>query len=137
MSVTLADEQAKNMAASLRNAANVLDPPATTPTPTPIPPATNYANFQLIFDEQFTNDCAEGQALTVYGDRFFFYPATWDDTSNKGLYDPGNFSVSNGWTAGSQGDTLVWAQSRGCAQTDASKECTALCALPDTRSRRF
>lgn len=98
MSVTLTDELAKNMAASLRNAANVLDPPATTPTPppTPIPPATNYPNFQLIFDEQFTKDCAEGQALPVYGDRFFFYPATWDDTSNKGLYDPGTFSVSNG-----------------------------------------
>jgi hypothetical protein len=64
--------------------------------PTPIPPATNYPNFQLIFDEQFTKDCAEGQALPVYGDRFFFYPATWDDTSNKGLYDPGTFSVSNG-----------------------------------------
>jgi len=100
MSVTLTDEQAKNMASSLRNAANVLDPPATTPTPppTPIPPATNYPNFQLIFDEQFTKDCAEGQALSVYGDRFFFYPATWDDTSNKGLYDPGIFSVSNGIT---------------------------------------
>src|SRR5215208_3817764 len=55
-----------------------------------------YPNFQLIFDEQFTKDCAEGQALSVYGDRFFFYPATWDDTSNKGLYDPGIFSVSNG-----------------------------------------
>jgi hypothetical protein len=35
MSVTLTDEQAKNMAASLRNAANVLDPPVTTPTPPP------------------------------------------------------------------------------------------------------
>ena len=98
MSVTLTDEQAKNGAASLRNLANLLDPPATTPTPpsTPIPPATNYPNFQLIFDEQLTKDCAEGQALSVYGDRFFFYPATWDDTSNKGLYDPGIFPVSNG-----------------------------------------
>jgi len=29
----------------------------------------NYPNFQLIFEEQFTKDCAEGQALLVYGDR--------------------------------------------------------------------
>jgi SnoaL-like polyketide cyclase len=43
-----------------------------TPPATPIPPATNYPNLQLIFDEQFTKDCAEGQALSVYGDRFFF-----------------------------------------------------------------
>jgi hypothetical protein len=77
MSVTLTDEQAMNMAASLRNAANILDPPATTPTtppPTPIPPATSYPNFQLIFGEQFTKDCAEGQALSVYGDRFSSIP---------------------------------------------------------------
>src|SRR5215213_11795132 len=49
MSVTLTDEQAKNMASSLRNAANVLDPPATTPTPppTPIPPATNLPQFPI------------------------------------------------------------------------------------------
>jgi hypothetical protein len=72
MPVTLSDEQAKNWAASLRTMANTLDPPVTTPTPppTPIPPATNYPNFQLIFDEQFAKDCAEGQALSVYGDRF-------------------------------------------------------------------
>jgi hypothetical protein len=102
MSVTLTDEQAKNMAASLRNAANVLDPlatPAPTPTPTPTPtpvPPTNYPNFQLIYDEQFTKDCPEGQFLNTYGDRFFVYPVGWKDTSKKGAYNPGIISVSNG-----------------------------------------
>jgi beta-glucanase (GH16 family) len=104
VSVTLTDEQAKNMAASLRNAANVLDPvvtptpeptPTPTPTPTPVPP-TNYPNFQLIYDEQFTKDCAEGQFLTTYGDRFFVYPNGWKDTSKKGNYNPNMISVNAG-----------------------------------------
>jgi len=102
MSVTLTDEQAKNMAASLRNAANVLDPPVTTPTPTPnptptpVPAPTNYPNFQLIFDEQFTTNCAEGQFLSVYGQKWRAYPQGWFDTSKKGAYNPNIISVNNG-----------------------------------------
>jgi hypothetical protein len=96
MPVTLTDEQAKNWASTLRTMANTLDPPATTPTPAPIPPATNYPNFQLIYDEQFTKDCPEGQFLTTYGDRFFVYPNGWKDTSKKGNYNPGIISVNAG-----------------------------------------
>jgi hypothetical protein len=96
MPVTLTDEQAKNWASTLRTMANTLDPPAATPTPAPIPPATNYPNFQLIYDEQFTKDCPEGQFLTTYGDRFFVYPNGWKDTSKKGNYNPGIISVNAG-----------------------------------------
>jgi hypothetical protein len=100
MTVTLTDEQAKNWAASLRNMANALDPAVTpTPTPTPTPtgvPPTNYPNFQLIYDEQFTKDCPEGQFLSTYGDRFFVYPVGWKDTSKKGAYNPGIISVNAG-----------------------------------------
>jgi hypothetical protein len=52
MPVTLSDEQAKNWAASLRNMANQLDPPVTTPsTPTtPPPPASTVP----VLDPRFT-----------------------------------------------------------------------------------
>jgi hypothetical protein len=98
MVVTLTDEQAANLRASLLAGADLLNPQVTPtpPPPTPVPPAGDLPNFKLLYDEQFTKDCAEGQGLTVYGDRFFFYPSTWDDTSNKGLYDPGIFSVKDG-----------------------------------------
>ena len=91
MTVSLTDEQAKNSASSLKAIAALLEQtptPPSTPT-TPADPVPSYPNFQLIFDEYFTKDCAEGQTLTVYGDKFFFYPVGWDDTSNKGLYDTG------------------------------------------------
>ena len=34
-------------------------------------------------------------------------------------------------------DTSVWAQSRGCAQTDGSKGYYSAVRFPDTRSHRF
>jgi hypothetical protein len=49
VSVTLTDEQAKNIAASLRNMANTLDPPVTIPAQTaevgtPLPPIPSQAD---------------------------------------------------------------------------------------------
>ena len=49
MTVTLTDEQAKNWAATLRNIANVLDPPVAIPAQTgeaasPLPPIPSQAD---------------------------------------------------------------------------------------------
>jgi hypothetical protein len=105
MSVTLTDEQAKNMASSLRNAANLLDPPATepaptpTPTPTPTPaPSPSYPGFSAspIFTEDFTKDCAEGTFLANYGAKWALYNDGWQDTSKHGRYNTKIVSVSNG-----------------------------------------
>jgi hypothetical protein len=105
VSVTLTDEQAKNMAASLRNAANVLDPPTTepaptpTPTPTPTPaPSPSYPGFSAspIFTEDFTTDCAEGEFVSKYGSRWALYNDGWQDTSKKGRYNTKNISVAGG-----------------------------------------
>jgi hypothetical protein len=100
MAVTLSDEQAKNAAASLRASAasqlataDLLDPPTipTTPPPTPVPPAADLPNFKLIFDEQFTKECAERQALSVYGDRFSPTPPPGTTPPTKAFTSRGSF----------------------------------------------
>jgi hypothetical protein len=106
MADPITDEQQKNIAASLRSVADVLDPPVApaptptpTPTPTPVPtptPTPDLPNLSLIFEDQFAMDCAEGEFLSKYGSKWTAYPVGWRDTSKKGAYNPGIISVTGG-----------------------------------------
>jgi hypothetical protein len=89
LSVTLSDEQAKNLAATLRNMANVLDP-AVTPTPEPTPnptpaPQPTYPGFSAspIFQEYFDTDCVEGEFASKHRSRWALCSDGWQDTSKK------------------------------------------------------
>jgi hypothetical protein len=97
MTVSLTDEQAKNIATSLRAAADVLNPPATSePVPTPTPTPTTYTNFQQIFTEDFGINCAEGEFFSKYGSKWALYNDGWQDTSKKWHYNTKTISVANG-----------------------------------------
>ena len=63
--------------------------------PTPVP-RTEYPNFEPIFSESFDTECAEGDFLRAYGNKWDPYPNGWKDTSKKGNYNPGIISVRNG-----------------------------------------
>src|SRR5215217_3375558 len=114
MTVSLTDEPAKNMAASLRNGtgvlasiANVLDPPT---TPAPTPPAgggstTDPAGFtgrtlgdsavwrqQASFEENFPTLAPRGQFLNIYK-MWSAYPTNYVSTDKLGIYDPYNIEV--------------------------------------------
>ena len=107
MTVRLTDEQAKNGAASLRNVANVLDPPAT-PTPTPpsgggsTPDPSGFTGRTLgdpavwkqraSFEENFPTLTSRGQFLSMYK-MWGAYPTHYLTTDKQGFYDPKNIAV--------------------------------------------
>ena len=114
MTVSLTDEQAKNMAASLRNGtgvlasiANVLDPPT---TPAPTPPSGGGSTVdpsgftgrtlgdpalwrqQASFEENFPTLAPRGQFLNIYK-MWSAYPTNYVSTDKLGIYDPYNIEV--------------------------------------------
>jgi hypothetical protein len=93
MSVTLTDEQARNMAASLRNAANLLDPPATTPsTPTPPPPP---ASTIPALDARFTQVAFTDFPGVSLPPDFYAYSHS-DGNEGHGYRDPSAVKVKDG-----------------------------------------
>jgi hypothetical protein len=97
--LTLADRDAE--IATLRaQLAPALGSPAPTPMPSPGPSSQatsdDVPGFDLIFSEAFDTECAEGDFVRLYGQRWAPYPLGWKDTSKKGVYNPGIISVAQG-----------------------------------------
>jgi hypothetical protein len=114
MADPITDEQRKNIAASLRSIADVLDPrvtptpeptPTPTPTPTPVPPSgggstpdpsgftgrtlSDPARWkqQASFEENFPTLAPRGQFLSIYK-MWGAYPDHYLTTDKKGFYAP-------------------------------------------------
>lgn len=100
--VTIAALQAQ--VAALTPVAPVPVPtPTPTPTPAPVPvpakpvdpPVGDLPGWHLIFADNFTKDCAEGEFLSTYPN-WRAYPNTYKDTSKNGTYEPNIISVHEG-----------------------------------------
>jgi hypothetical protein len=95
MGISLTDDQQKNIAASLRSAADVIDPPVMCHRPST---GTDISGIlgQSVFEDYFETDAGEGEFLSKYGQKWTAYPYGWRDTSKKGIYNPGIISVTGG-----------------------------------------
>ena len=51
-------------------------------------PVGDITGWTQVFAEDFTDDAAIGDFNSVYGTRFFIYPAGWPDTTHHGQYQP-------------------------------------------------
>ena len=67
----------------------------TPPSGQPMPTATPDG-WRPILLEDFNNPAAEGQFVSVYGNRFNHYPRPWKDTSGRGNYSADFISATGG-----------------------------------------